>query len=139
MTKQLDRRTLLKGAGLGVGLPLLDAMRPARADEQAAPVRMAFVFFPNGAIMPKWNPSGKGKNYELSETLKTIEDLRDDFNDRNAVGRIGRELKQGGVIAWILRRQGHRDGLGLAGLDRFGCFPVDGIARFFVVVANLDS
>ena len=67
-----------------MGLPLLDAMSTSQAFSaevgSQAPVRAAFVFFPNGAIMPSWNPSGEGKEYELSDTLKTIADLRGDFN-----------------------------------------------------------
>jgi hypothetical protein len=75
------RRTFLRGIGLTMGLPLLEAMTPARAFAAAAPqpVRMACVFFPNGAIMPAWKPTGVGKNYELSETLGEIERHRKDF------------------------------------------------------------
>ena len=55
---KLDRRTFLRGTGLGVGLPLLHAMNPNTSVFAAAPVpppnRMAFVFFPNGAIMDSW-------------------------------------------------------------------------------------
>jgi hypothetical protein len=78
--QQLPRRTFLKGVGLSMGLPLLEAMRPARAvlsaDAQRAPVRMAFVFFPNGAIMPSWKPLGDGPNYRLSQTLQPLSDCR---------------------------------------------------------------
>jgi len=79
--RHLDRRTFLKGVGLSMGLPMLDIMSTARAAEAAAAaVRIAFVFFPNGAIMPSWRPKGEGKDYELSETLKGIAEYRDDFN-----------------------------------------------------------
>ena len=64
-----------------MGLPLLDAMTPASAAApEASPIRMAFVFFPNGAIMPSWKPKGTGRDYELSDTLKGIAEFRDDFN-----------------------------------------------------------
>ena len=79
----LPRRTFLKGLGLSVGLPLLDAMQPTRAhaaDDKKTPVRMAFVFFPNGAIMPAWKPATAGKNYELSETLAALAKHKSDFN-----------------------------------------------------------
>lgn len=60
---KLDRRTFLRGTGLGVGLPLLHAMNPNTSVFAAAPVpppnRMAFVFFPNGAIMDSWKPTGR--------------------------------------------------------------------------------
>ncbi len=59
------RRTFLRGLGAAVALPMLDAMVPSRAlasAAAAAPTRMAFVFFPNGAIMPSWTPQGIGVN-----------------------------------------------------------------------------
>src|SRR5262245_7939484 len=59
--KSLDRRTLLKGLGTAVALPLLDAMVPAFAraatSKAAAPCRMAFLYVPNGIIMDQWVPT----------------------------------------------------------------------------------
>src|SRR5688572_9295285 len=56
--KHLDRRTFLRGMGATVALPLLDSMIPARtllALTAARPVpRLAFVYFPHGAIMDEW-------------------------------------------------------------------------------------
>jgi hypothetical protein len=72
-----------------MALPLLDAMPSATAANTAAdtanpdtqaPVRAAFVFFPNGAIMPSWKPTGTGTDYQLSETLKPLDPYRDDLN-----------------------------------------------------------
>ena len=63
MSMRLSRRTILKGVGCAVGLPLLDAMLPSRgiaAAVEKPPVRMAFVSFPNGAIMDAWRPVGAG-------------------------------------------------------------------------------
>lgn len=81
---KLQRRTILRGLGLAVGLPLLEAMRPlghALADPPAAaPTRMAFVFFPNGAIMPAWTPASDGPEYELSETLQALAEFKSEFN-----------------------------------------------------------
>jgi hypothetical protein len=82
--RYIARRTFLKGLGLSVGLPLLDAMSPSRllAAEApaAAPTRMAFVFFPNGCIMPAWKPEQAGEAYELPDTLKVLATHRQDFN-----------------------------------------------------------
>ena len=83
----IPRRTFLQGLGATMALPLLDAM-PAAAATAAntansttpAAVRAAFVFFPNGAIMPSWKPTGTGTDYKLSETLKPLEPYRDDLN-----------------------------------------------------------
>lgn len=75
---QMNRRTLLRGAGLSLGLPLLEAMTPlaksafAAADQVKLPVRMACVFFPNGAIMENWKPTGQGDSWELSKTLAPL-------------------------------------------------------------------
>src|SRR5204863_7159894 len=71
--KHISRRTLLKGAGVSLALPLLDAMVPAAtalAQTAAAPkLRTGFFYIPHGAIMyntphgpamDKWTPSGAG-------------------------------------------------------------------------------
>jgi hypothetical protein len=71
-----------------MGLPLLEAMEPGRlaaatassAPASSGPVRMAFVFFPNGAIMPSWKPEGTDRSYRLSETLAELEEFRGDLN-----------------------------------------------------------
>ncbi|MDP7016951.1 MAG: DUF1552 domain-containing protein [Pirellulaceae bacterium] len=82
MTKQsttLPRRTFLRGLGAAMSLPMLDAMIPAAsaADGSTAPVRMAFVFFPNGAIMPNWKPAGKNEDWSLSRTLEPLKAHKD--------------------------------------------------------------
>ncbi len=70
----LSRRAILRGSGLLVGLPLLEAMGGGRrllaatAESQAAPVRMAFLYFDNGVILPKWKVEGEGKKWALSPT-----------------------------------------------------------------------
>ncbi|MFV1967816.1 MAG: DUF1552 domain-containing protein [Pirellulaceae bacterium] len=71
----VHRRTFLRGLGTTMALPLLDAMSPAaRAAAPASPpIRMAFVFCANGAIMPSWKPAPGGEKLELSETLKPLE------------------------------------------------------------------
>jgi hypothetical protein len=58
-----------------MALPLLEATRPFAdaAGPGQAPVRMAFVFFPNGAIMPSWKPTSDGEQLVLSETLQPLE------------------------------------------------------------------
>jgi len=67
-----------------MSLPLLEAMCPqtARAERSAAkpPVRMAFIFFPNGCIQPAWEPKDAGGNYTLTPTLQPLQKLKGDFN-----------------------------------------------------------
>ena len=76
----LPRRTLLRSLGAAVSLPFLEAMTPARAmaafASSAAPVRMACLFFANGAIMDKWRPTGDGADFQLSQTLQPLESLK---------------------------------------------------------------
>jgi hypothetical protein len=74
--KHLDRRTFLRGMGATVALPLLDAMIPARtalAATAARPVpRVAFVYFPHGAIMNEWTPADAGRLVELGRILEPL-------------------------------------------------------------------
>src|SRR3954447_20087205 len=78
MSVQLNRRTMLKGVGCALGLPLLEAMQPRRAVAAvaAAPVRMAFISFPNGAIMDAWRPIGEGESFEFGPTMRPLTEVR---------------------------------------------------------------
>jgi hypothetical protein len=71
----------LRGAGTVVSLPYLDAMVPAFAGPASgkAPVRMAFVYVPNGIMMDSWNPDYEGKLGALPRILKPFEPLKDDI------------------------------------------------------------
>jgi len=84
--KHLSRRTVLKGAGVALGLPLLDAMIPAAtalANTAASPkLRAGFFYIPHGAIMwntvfgpemDRWTPSGAGDGFKLSPILAPLE------------------------------------------------------------------
>ena len=78
--KHLSRRTMLKGAGVSIGLPLLDAMIPAGtalADTVAvAPPRMGFVYFPHGAVMSNWVPTATGTDFKISPILEPLDPYR---------------------------------------------------------------
>jgi hypothetical protein len=75
--KHLSRRTVLRGLGASVALPLLDAMIPAStalAKTAAAPKpRMAFIYFPHGAVMDKWTPKTEGVLGDLPPILKPLD------------------------------------------------------------------
>ena len=84
--KPLSRRTVLKGVGVSLALPLLDAMIPAAtalAQTAAAPkMRAGFFYIPHGAIlwntaygpeMDRWTPSGSGESFRLSPILSPLE------------------------------------------------------------------
>jgi len=84
--KHLSRRTALRGAGVALALPFMDAMVPAHtalAQTAAAPIiRAGFFYLPHGAIMhntahgpewDNWTPKGAGENFELSTIMKSLE------------------------------------------------------------------
>jgi hypothetical protein len=74
--KHLSRRTFLRGAGVTVGLPLLDAMIPAwtaLAQTAASPKpHLGFLYLPHGAIMDQWTPAAEGTGFELTPILKPL-------------------------------------------------------------------
>ncbi len=74
--KALHRRTLLKGLGTALALPLLDAMIPAATAWGVTPARpvrrLGFVYVPMGAHMPAWTPQGSARLGELSPSLKAL-------------------------------------------------------------------
>ncbi len=82
--KHLSRRTVLRGLGASVALPLLDAMVPARtalAQTAAAPtLRFGTIYVPHGVIMDVWMPKQVGTDFELPVILKPLENLRPHFN-----------------------------------------------------------
>jgi hypothetical protein len=77
----ISRRTLLRGAGVSLGLPWLEAMMPSSARAQSAmpknPVRMAMLYMPNGVNVAHWYPKGTGRDFELSPTLEPLADFKD--------------------------------------------------------------
>lgn len=88
--KHLSRRTVLKGAGVTLALPFLDAMAPAAtamAQTAATPkLRAGFFYIPHGAIMgntahgpemDRWTPSGSGADFKLSEIMQPLEPFKD--------------------------------------------------------------
>ena len=87
--KHLSRRAVLRGVGVSVGLPLLDAMIPAAtalAQTAAAPkLRAGFFYIPHGAIMwntshgaamDHWTPSGAGADFRLSPIMEPLEGFK---------------------------------------------------------------
>jgi hypothetical protein len=74
--KHISRRAVLKSAGYAVSLPLLDAMIPAAtalAATAAAPkLRMAFVYFPHGAVMNQWTPKADGPDFDLPPIIAPL-------------------------------------------------------------------
>ena len=80
--RALPRRTFLRGLGTAVALPFLDSMVPALAQAQrgrTSPVRMAFVYVPNGIDMRHWNPLNEGALADLPQTLAPLAPIKQDI------------------------------------------------------------
>src|SRR5689334_12401541 len=89
VSRNFNRRQFLRGLGACVALPAFESFWPRRlvAAEAAstaklavtstgAPLRMGFVYFPNGAIQPNWWPKGEGSEFELAETMQPLSGLK---------------------------------------------------------------
>ena len=78
--KALPRRTVLRGLGVTLGLPLLDAMVPAFSAvgrAAARPVhRFQAIYVPNGMAMDYWTPKTEGSGFELTPILSSLEPFR---------------------------------------------------------------
>ncbi len=90
--KHLSRRTVLKGAGVALALPFLDAMVPAATAQSqtaaAGKLRAGFFYIPHGAIqgntahgpaMDRWTASGAGADFKLNvdhATAGTLQEVR---------------------------------------------------------------
>ncbi|HEY3938220.1 MAG TPA: DUF1552 domain-containing protein [Bryobacteraceae bacterium] len=82
--KHVSRRTLLRGVGAAVALPMLDAMVPAlsaatQTMKKVAPNRMFFVYVPNGIDMRNWRPEGVGRSFTFPKILQSLTPLQDDL------------------------------------------------------------
>ncbi len=87
----VDRRLFLKGVGVCLGLPVLESVLPSplraatapppgpASTPTGAPMRMAYVYFPNGANQENWWPTGTGDAYTLGATMQPLAALRDKF------------------------------------------------------------
>ena len=77
--KALHRRTVLRGLGTTLALPLLDAMVPAlaRAQTTKPPTRLSIVYLPNGIMMDQWTPDAVGSDFALKPILEPLAPFRD--------------------------------------------------------------
>lgn len=79
----MSRRTLLRGTGITLALPWLEAMGPATAwaadtkSDQAAPNRLAVLYVPNGVNMADWKPEADGSDFELKSILQPLASFKD--------------------------------------------------------------
>jgi hypothetical protein len=79
--KSINRRTVLRGMGTAMALPLLDSMAPALTAFDKTPAkpvnRFGCVYVPNGMMMADWTPKADGVSYDLSPILKPLEPVKD--------------------------------------------------------------
>src|SRR5687767_3424370 len=79
--KAIPRRTVLRGLGATLALPLLDGMVPAfaaiRTTAARPKSRLGLIYVPHGAIMDRWTPAADGADFELSPILQPLQNFRD--------------------------------------------------------------
>jgi hypothetical protein len=112
--KHLSRRTFLRGAGVAVGLPFLEAMVPAATalSQTAAKgkIHMGFVYFPLGSLMEQWTPATEGKNFELPALVKPLEPFKKQLTivsgleNRAAIGPV-HALSPGTWLSCVVPRK----------------------------------
>ena len=88
-SKSISRRYFLRGLGTAIALPAMESVVPGAGVAKAQgtpgvssfskPLRMAYVYIPNGAIMEHWTPSDKGTDYTLPKTLEPLGAVKDEF------------------------------------------------------------
>jgi hypothetical protein len=127
--KHIRRRTVLKGVGASVGLPLLDAMVPAATalaqTAAAARPRMVFVYFPHGAVMDKWTPKKEGADFDLPYIIAPLKPFQKQLTiisgleNRSAVAAPVHAITPGTWLSCVPPRISH---------DPYGGITIDQIA-----------
>jgi hypothetical protein len=105
----LPRRTFLRGMGVTLALPLLDAMVPAAGAfgtaDASRPTRFGFMYVPHGADMASWTPTVEGKDFALSTTLKAggLEPFKDSLVVVSNLKRAGTvvEMHAAAASGWL--------------------------------------
>ena len=114
--KHLPRRTVLRGRGAALALPLLDAMVPASTalSKTAARARpfVGFFYLPHGAIMENWTPASTAPGFAFSPILKPLEPFRDritvvsGLDNRPAVSNATHAIVPGTWLSSVHPRKG---------------------------------
>lgn len=113
ISQPLSRRTVLRGLGVSLSLPLLEAMLPASlhaapstyrplSKSGATPTpRSIFCYVSNGVNIMDWVPESSGKGYALSPTLKALENHRSDFSVLTGLGHPNATGGHSGADTWL--------------------------------------
>jgi hypothetical protein len=109
----LDRRTVLKGAGVTMALPWLESLpvfgKPAEAE---APLRFATLFMANGINYPNWWAKGEGGEIELGKCLQPLEALKEKTNfifglfNKNSTGVGIHPGQTGNILSGVSLQRG---------------------------------
>ena len=112
-TRRISRRTVLRGLGATMALPLLDIMRPVSALGGGAPAapgavasarRLAYLYFPNGIARGSWHPAETGPDgrlLKLNEWMRPFEPFKDELIiPRNVWTPLGNG-HVGGTPTWL--------------------------------------
>jgi hypothetical protein len=103
--KSLPRRTILRGMGAAVALPLLDAMIPAATAQSAFanPRRTGFIYIPHGADMGSWTPKVEGTKLTLSPSLQALAPFQKQLTVITNLKRAGtvQEMHAAAASGWL--------------------------------------
>lgn len=103
-SQPLSRRTILRGAGVALGLPWLEAMAASTGSSTPVAKRLCAMYMPNGVHADMWTPTGTGRDFQLSPTLAPLEDLKSEIFvptnlwNEGAKGGDGHYAKNGGFL-----------------------------------------
>jgi hypothetical protein len=130
----MHRRSVLRGLGACLSLPLLDAMLPRSnaAPSKFRPLaksfgvhpRMICCYIPNGVNIEQWVPKNTGQNYSLSPTLEPLQALKSDFIVLSGLGHPAAKGGHSGADTWLTGA----DLTSVAGSDYSNSVSVDQIA-----------
>ena len=94
----ISRRTVLRGVGATLALPLLERMTPTNALARAATtpvVRFCTVYVPNGIVMERWTPTAEGADFAFTPTLRPLEPFRDHLLILSGLDNTGARSRSG--------------------------------------------
>lgn len=122
----ISRRTVLRGAGVALALPWLEAMSVASTKLEKPPTRTAFIFMPNGVVPNHWTPEGDDESFELTPMLRPLANVKNEITllenlwHEQTTGRNGHWPK---VPAWlsggyVVRSTGQRLDTGGQSIDQ---------------------
>ena len=122
----LPRRTILRGIGSAIALPLLEAMVPAATalSRTAAdpPRRFGCIYVPNGMAMEYWAPSTEGSGFDMSPVLKPLEPFRQRLNLvsglKGVIGVGGHASASTGFLTGVGGRSTYKETLAATSLDQ---------------------